>query len=152
MGPGQGSREERLVMKQCLLPCPLLCYFPYMTQLPSPLWWHTGDVPFRSWVTATNTCTGSLQATRALQPCKCSWGSPVADCSLPWMTSAPPGSLTFHSSPGPEVSLSKTQLQSRTVLFIILSDSPRSLHWPRHHMGHSLPCCPGSGRHSLYCS
>lgn len=75
-------------------------------------------------------------------------GTSAADCSLPWMTPAPPGSLTVPSSPWSAVSPSTTQLWSPELSLLYFSGSPRSLQWPRYLT--SRPCCSGSGRHALY--
>lgn len=58
-----------------------------------------------SWVTDTNICKGSHQATRALRPCKCSCGYPSCRLPAPWDDSCISGQLraffTSHFSPGP---------------------------------------------------
>lgn len=88
------------------------------TQFPSPLWWHTRDC---SWVTATNICKGSLQTTRGLQPCKCSWGYPSCRLQPPLDDSC--ASSIFHIplfSWASSFSFKDSALESRTVLIIIL--------------------------------
>jgi hypothetical protein len=114
-----------------------------MTQLPSPLWSHTGDVPLLLLVIATNICKVSHQAARALQPYQHILWLPQLQTatSLGWLCISGISYILLFSRPA-EVHLQRLSAsESRTVLISILTDGPGP-HFPA-----LLPC---SGKHLFY--
>lgn len=108
--------------------------FLLMTQLPSPLWSHTGDAPLLLLVTATNICKVSQQATRALRTSQCSCGCPGRSLQLPWVSLYLRGVLHSTLPLGQQsFTLRDSASEPRAILISTLADGP---------VRTTLPCCP----------